>query len=227
VTVIVGVVQVIIVVAPTVLLVMTGVGGVVFCVTVMLDVAVHPLAAVTVTTKVPAAVKLFAAVAGVAPPDHAYPVPPDAVTVIVGVVQVTMVVAPTVLLVMTGVGGVVFCVTVMLDVAVQPLAAVTVTTKVPAAVKLFAAVAGVAPPDHAYPVPPDAVTVIVGVVQVIIVVAPTVLLVMTGVGGVVFCVTVMLDVAVQPLAAVTVTTKVPAAVKLFAAVAGVAPPDHA
>jgi hypothetical protein len=37
----------------------------------MLAVAVHPLAAVTITVYVPGAVKLLAAVPGVAPPDHA------------------------------------------------------------------------------------------------------------------------------------------------------------
>jgi hypothetical protein len=46
-------------------------GAEVFDVIVILFVAVHPVAAVTVTVYVPAAVRLFAAVAGVDPPDQA------------------------------------------------------------------------------------------------------------------------------------------------------------
>src|SRR5574344_2126398 len=136
---------------------------------------------------------LFAAVAGVAPPDQEYVPPPVAVTEIDNVVQVKIVVP--VLLVLPAVGGVIFCVIVIASVSVQPLAAVTVTVYVPGALKLFAAVAGVAPPDHEYVPPPVAVTEIAVVVQVSIVVP--VLFVIPAVGGVIFCVIVIASVSVQ------------------------------
>jgi hypothetical protein len=99
----------------------------------------------------------------------------------------------------------------MLDVAVQPLAPVVVTVKVPAAVMLAFA----DEPKlllHVYDVPPVAVTLMAVVVQVKTV--DPVLLVIPVVGVVISLVTVMLDVAVQPLAPVTVTVYVPAAVML-------------
>ncbi|MND09577.1 hypothetical protein D3C83_330270 [compost metagenome] len=52
------------------LLVMPAVGVVIFCVITILSWSVHPFADVTVTVYVPGALKLFAAVPGVAPPFH-------------------------------------------------------------------------------------------------------------------------------------------------------------
>ncbi len=57
----------------------------------MLELAVHPLAPVTVTVYVPAVVNPLAAVPGVFPPLQAYVVPPVAVTLIGVVEQVKMV----------------------------------------------------------------------------------------------------------------------------------------
>ena len=51
-------------------------------------------------------------------------------------------------------------------------------------------------------------------------------MIIPAVGGVIFCVMVIPDDAVQPLDAVTVTVYVPAAVKLLFAVEGVVPPVH-
>ena len=65
---------------------------------------------------------------------HEYDTPPVAVTLIEVLEQFNNV-AP-VLFVMPAVGAVIFCVVVMLDVAVQPLAPVTVTVLIPGAVML-------------------------------------------------------------------------------------------
>jgi hypothetical protein len=73
-------------------------------------------------------------------------VPPVAVTLILGVVQVTTVVPE--LLVIPAVGGVLFNVVVIDDVAVHPFAPVTVTVNVPAVV-ILAAAALPKPPLHA------------------------------------------------------------------------------
>jgi len=90
----------------------------------------------------------------------------------------------------------------MLAVEVQPFAPVTVTVYVPGAVMLAVA-------DeprlllHEYETPPVAVT-LIAVLEHVNTVEP-VLFVIPAVGAVTFCVAVMLDVDVQPLAAVTVT----------------------
>ena len=90
----------------------------------------------------------------------------------------------------------------MLAVEVQPFAPVTVTVYVPGAVMLAVA-------DeprlllHEYETPPVAVT-LIAVLEHVNTVEP-VLFVIAAVGTVIFCVAVMLDVDVQPLAAVTVT----------------------
>jgi hypothetical protein len=68
---------------------------------------------------------VFAAVAGVEPPLQLYVPPPVAVALSDVIVHVSTVVAGGVI---PAVGGVVFDVIVMLDVAVQPLGDVTVTT---------------------------------------------------------------------------------------------------
>jgi hypothetical protein len=99
----------------------------------------------------------------------------------------------------------------MLDVAVQPLAPVAVTVYVPAAVMLAVA----DEPKlllHVYDIPPVAVTLMAVVVQVKTVVP--VLLVIPGVGVEISLDTVMLEVAAQPFAPVTVTVYVPAALML-------------
>ena len=62
---------------------------------------------------------------GVLPPDHAKLVPPVAVTQMEVVIQVSTVVP--LLLVIPAAGGVIFCVSVMLEIAVQPFDPVTVT----------------------------------------------------------------------------------------------------
>ena len=100
------------------------------------------------------------------------------------------------------VGGVLFKVVVIDAVDVHPLAAVTVTVNVPAVVNELAAVDGVAPPLHAYVPPPVAVTLILGVVQVMAVVPELLVIPAVGLG---FTVSVLLAVDVQPAALVTVT----------------------
>ena len=92
----------------------------------------------------PGAVKLLAAVKGVAPPDQEYDTPPVADTLIDAVVQVRT--GVPVLFVIVAVGAVLFEVVVTLAVFVHPLAAVTVTVNVPAVLTVIAAV--VAPVDH-------------------------------------------------------------------------------
>ena len=72
----------------------------------------------------PAALNVLAAVVGVEPQLQLYVPPPVAVALSEVVVHVSSVVAGGVI---PAVGGVVFDVIVMLDVAVQPFAAVTVT----------------------------------------------------------------------------------------------------
>ena len=73
----------------------------------------------------PGALKLLAAVAGVAPPSHEYVPPPVAVTLILVRVQVNTVLP--LLLVMPAVGVVIFWVITICAVDIQPLPLVTVT----------------------------------------------------------------------------------------------------
>ena len=142
-----------------VLLVIPAVGAVVLDVTVMLEVAVHPLEPVAVTVYVPFVVMLCVALE----PRllfHEYESPPVAVTLIAVVEQVSTV--EPVVLVIPAAGAVVFDVTVMLEVAVHPLAPVAVTVYVPAAVILKASdvPTTLVPLDHEYEEPPVAVTLI-------------------------------------------------------------------
>jgi hypothetical protein len=182
-----------------VVLLMPTVGAVISCVTTMLDAAVQPLVAVAVTVYVPGAVMLTAA----DEPKlllHEYVEPPVAVTLIAVLEQFNAV--DPVLLVIPAVGAVISCVTIMLDVAVQPLVAVAVTVYVPGALMLAAA----AEPKlllHEYVEPPVAVT-LIAVLEQFNIVDP-VLLVIPAVGVVISCVTIMLEVAVQPLVAFAVT----------------------
>jgi hypothetical protein len=99
---------------------------------------------------------------------------------------------------MLAVGVDVFDVTVMDEVAVQPLLPVTVTVYVPAEVIVKASFVPttVLPSDHEYVPPPVAVTLIEVVVQVMTVVP--VLLVMPAVGAVMLLLMVDEAVAVQP-----------------------------
>jgi hypothetical protein len=181
------------------LFVIAAVGVFMLDVTVMLAVEVQPLVFVTVTVYVPADVMLADA-ALPKPLFHEYETPPVAVTLIDVVVHVNSV--TPVLLVIPAVGATVFDVTVMLAVEVQPLVFVTVTVYVPADVMVADAVLP-KPLFHEYETPPVAVTLIDVVVHVNSV--TPVLLVIPAVGAVVFDVTVMLAVEVQPLAPVTVT----------------------
>jgi hypothetical protein len=182
-----------------VLLVMPAIGAVVFDVTMMLAVEVQPLAPVTVTVYVPADV-IEADAALPKPLFHEYETPPVAVTLIEVVVHVNSV--TPVLLVIPAIGAVVFDVTVMLAVDEQPLELFAVTVYVPADVMVADAVLP-KPLFHEYETPPVAVTLIEVVVHVNSV--TPVLLVIPAIGAVVFDVTVMLAVEVQPLAPVTVT----------------------
>jgi hypothetical protein len=90
----------------------------------------------------------------------------------------------------------------MLEFEVQPLAPVTVTVYVPADVMVADAVLP-KPLFHEYETPPVAVTLIEEVKQLRTVVP--VLFVIAAVGAVVFEVIVTLELAVHPLAPVTVT----------------------
>lgn len=108
-----------------VLLVIFAIGKDKSLVIMMSEVEVHPLVPVTVTVYVSEDVKLFTEDAGEFPPDQAYVSPPDAVTLIFGAIQVSVVVPE--LLVILATGEVEFCVISILKVAVQPLAGVTVT----------------------------------------------------------------------------------------------------
>ena len=109
------------------------------CVIVILDVDVQPLALVTVTVYVPGAVILADAIFP-NPLSQEYVIPsplkyvPVAVTLIDVLVQVNSV--DPVLFVIPAIGAFIFCVMVILDVDVQPLAPVTVTVYVPGAVIL-------------------------------------------------------------------------------------------
>jgi hypothetical protein len=100
------------------------VGGVVFDVTLILEVDIQPLLPVTVTVYVPGEV-IDAFALFPKPPLQEYVAPPVAVTLIDVLLQVNTVVP--VLLVIPAVGVVVFDVTVILEVDVQPLLPVTVT----------------------------------------------------------------------------------------------------
>ena len=163
----------------------------------MLAVEVQPLAPVAVTVYVPAAVMLADA-ALPKPLSHEYELPPVAVTLIDVVVQVNSV--TPVLLVIPAVGAVVFDVTVMLAVEIQPLAPVTVTVYVPADV-ILADAALPNPLSHEYELPPVAVTLIDVVVHVNSV--TPVLLLMPAVGKA-FTTTVVVEVDRHPKASVVV-----------------------
>ena len=122
--------------------------------------------------------------------------PPVAVSVVIGAAQVSVAGAAIFAL-----GAILFCKTVLVAVAVQPLAAVAVTVYIPGAVtckvaKLVTPVAGF----HWYDTPPEAVKFAVNTVQVRVTGAA-----ILTVGGTLFWVTVFVADAVQPFAAVTVT----------------------
>src|SRR5450759_2034325 len=208
------------------LLLIDAVGTVLSNVVVALAVAVHPLAPVTITVKVPAVLTISAAdvPTTVLPSDHEYDVPPLAVSVVLGVVQFN---ARPLLLLIDAVGTVLSNVVVALAVAVHPMAPVTVTVKVPAVLTVSAADAPttVLPSDHEYVPPPLAVSVVLGVVQFN---ARPLLLLIATVGKVLSNVVVALAVAVHPMAPVTVTVKVPAVLTISAAdvPTTVLPSDH-
>jgi len=175
-----------------------GVGTAGFAVTAKAaDVALQPLASVTVTVNEPAADTVIDCV--VAPVDQTFPVAEEDVSVIVLPVQKDA--GP----VMVGVGTAGFAVTAMAaDVALQPLALVTVTVYEPAADTVIDCV--VAPVDQTFPVVEEEVSVIVLPVQKDA--GP----VMVGVAGGAFAVTAnAVEIAEQPLALVTVTEYDPAA----------------
>lgn len=142
-------------------------GLTVFCVIVVLAVAVHPFAAVTITVNVPGVLIVGLAVVGlviVPGPVQLYPPPPVPVKLAVRVVQVKVVV-----LLALAVGVVVFCVMVVLAVAVHPLAAVTNKLYVPAWLTFAVALVGlviVPGPVHEYVPPPVPTMFAVRVVQV-------------------------------------------------------------
>ena len=127
-----------------------------------------------------------------------YDPPPVAVREIEVRLQVSSVLP--VLLVIPAVGAVLSSVVVALVVAVQPLLPVTVTVNVAAVLTVMAEV--VAPLLHSYAVPPPAVKVVDGVVQLS---ASPLLVLMLADGAVMFCVIAIDSESVQPLAAVTVT----------------------
>jgi hypothetical protein len=145
---------------------------------------------------------------------HTYEVPPVAVTLIAVLVQVSSV-EPVVLVIPAG-GAVVFEVTVILAVDVQPLALLTVTVYVPGAVILASADVP-SDPLHEYEVPPVADT-LIAVVEHVSIVEP-VLLVMPAVGNE-FIDTVVDAVDVHPEASVAVTVYVPAFVELELVIEG-------
>jgi hypothetical protein len=174
------------------------------------DVAAQPAALVTVTVNVPAAETVIDCV--VAPVDQRLPVAADEVSVIEAPGQNEA--AP----VIVGVAGAALAVTAnAAEVAEQPAAVVTVTVKEPAAETVIDCV--VAPVDHTLPVAEDEVRVIVLPGQTVV--AP----VIVGVGGNGLAATTKAaDVALQPLALVTVTVKEPAAATVMDCV--VAPVDQ-
>jgi hypothetical protein len=195
--------------------VIVGVAGIALTVTVVAaEVALQPLAFVTVTLNEPEVVTLIDCV--VAPFDQRYPAA-------LGAVKVTEppsqnVVGPPA--VITGIDGFAFTVTVIgADVALQPLAFVTVTLYEPDVVTSIDCV--VAPFDQRYDVALGAVSVTEPPSQNEV--APEGE--MTGVAGLAFTVTLVeADVALQPLAVVTVTLNEPDAVTLIDCV--VAPFDQ-
>jgi hypothetical protein len=171
---------------------MVGVAGGAFAVTAKaVDVALQPLALVTVTVNEPAADTVIDCV--VAPVDQRLPVSEDDVSVIVLPVQKDA--GP----VMVGVAGGAFAVTAnAVEVAEQPLAFVTVTVNEPAADTVIDCV--VAPVDQTFPVAEDDVSVIVLPVQKLE--GP----VMVGVAWAGFAVTTFAaEIAEQPAALLTVT----------------------
>ena len=135
------------------LLVMPALGAAVFWVIARLEVAVHPLAAVTVTVMLETldteALAVFPR-----PPLQAYETPPVAVNEMVFKVQLST--ALPELLVIPALGAVVFCVMVMVALDLHPLAAVTVTTYTPGKVTLALALLPRLP-LQAYVAPPVAV----------------------------------------------------------------------
>src|ERR1035437_1430693 len=185
---------------------MPDAGGVLSNVVVAVPVAVHPLAPVTVTLKVPAVLTDIACVA--APVGHKKVPVPFAVKVVLDVVQFNA--RP--LSVMPDAGGVLSNVVVAVPVAVHPLAPVTVTLKVPAVLTVIACV--VAPVDQKEVPGPFADKGGLDVVQF----NARPLSVMPDAGGVLSNVVVAVPVAVHPLAPVTVTLKVPAVLTVIACV---------
>src|SRR5712691_8530582 len=115
------------------------------------DVALHPLASVTVTLELPLALTVIDDV--VAPFDQRYEVPLDAVSVTLPPAQ--NVVGPPA--VMLAVGLALTVTAVGVDVALHPLASVTVTLELPLALTVIDDV--VAPFDQRYDDPLDAVSV--------------------------------------------------------------------
>ena len=165
-----------------VLLVIPAVGGVISWVMMMEAVLVQPLLAVTVTIYVSGLEKLLLSVPVVVPPLHAYESPPEAVTLIEVVVQLSSV--EPVLLVITAVGTEASWVITIDEVLVQPFVPVTVTVYVFGLENVLFAVPVDEPPLQEYVSPPVAVTLMEVVVQVNSVEA--VLLVIPAVGGVIF-----------------------------------------
>jgi hypothetical protein len=195
--------------------VITGVAGFALTVTVVAaEVALQPLAFVTITLYWPEVVTMIDCV--FAPFDQRYPL--DA-----GAVSVTEPPAQNVgepLVPMTGVDGFALTVTVVAaEFALQPLAFVIVTLYWPDVVTLIDCV--VAPFDQRYEADAGAVSVTEPPAQNVV--APLVLI--TGVDGFALTVTVLAaDVALQPLAFVTVTLYEPEVVTLIDCV--VAPFDQ-
>jgi hypothetical protein len=175
---------------------MTGVDGFALTVTdVAAEVALQPLALVTVTLKAPEVVALIDCV--VAPFDQRYEAEDGAVNVTEPPSQ--NVVGPPA--VMTGVAGFGLTVTVVqADTAAQPFSFVTITPYEPDVVTVIDCVC--APVDQTYVVADGAVSVTEPPAQNVV--GPPA--VTTGVGGFAFTVTaVAVDVALQPLPFVTVT----------------------
>jgi len=166
--------------------------------------AVHPLAPVTVTVKVPAVLTVIDGVVCTGIVFHEYDTPPLAVRVVPGVVQLK---ARPLLLLIDGVGGVLSNVVVALACDVHPLAPVTVTVYVPAVLTVIDGVVCTGVVFHEYDTPPLAVSVVPGVVQLK---ASPLLLVTDTVGSVLSNVVVTLACDVHPFAPVTVTVNVPA-----------------
>jgi hypothetical protein len=167
--------------------------------------AVQPLLAVTTTEYVPALEMVF--VADVVPSFQRYVPPPEAVSVMLVVVQFNTLVLDAI----EAVGAVVLDKILVETDAVQPLLAVTITEYVPAEETVF--VANVVPSFQRYVPPPEAVSVMLVVVQFNTIVLDAI----EAVGAVVLDETLVEADAVQPLLAVTITEYVPALEIVFVA----------